>query len=130
MTRLLLVCHQGVGEALRSTVQVIIDHPVPVSVTPVRYGDNPDEAGKYVELELNRLAGDGPVLVLTDLPGATPHNVAMAVVAKYQDHIPVVTGLNLPMLLRALNHLDLAPAELALRVEHGGRNAIFSRAEE
>ncbi|MDT8409975.1 MAG: hypothetical protein RQ741_10285 [Wenzhouxiangellaceae bacterium] len=126
MTQLMLVCHQGVGEALVAAAEVIVDHPLAVTVVPVRYIDDPDRSGRCVARQLKRLGLTGPVLVLTDLPGATPHNTALQAASNADPPAPVVTGLNLPMLLRALNHLDVAPLELADMVEQGACRAIIS----
>ncbi|MEX0915695.1 MAG: PTS fructose transporter subunit IIA, partial [Wenzhouxiangellaceae bacterium] len=58
-------------------------------------------------------------------PGATPHNIAVAAAARAFPGAPVLTGLNLPMLLRALNHCHRAAAELAELAEHGAHAATF-----
>ena len=46
---------------------------------------------------------DGPVLVLTDLPGGTPHNVA-SVVARSRPETAVISGVNLGMVVEAGPH--------------------------
>jgi len=66
--------------------------------------------------------GDG-VLILTDIFGATPCNLAQ----KIQDEpIQIVAGLNLPMLLRVMNYCYLSLPELATVAYDGGRNGICS----
>ncbi|MFN2333719.1 MAG: PTS sugar transporter subunit IIA [Wenzhouxiangellaceae bacterium] len=126
MTRLVMVCHEGVGEALLDAACVIVGRPLPVRVYPIHYGVDPDGAVDGLKAGLSRLESEREsALILTDLPGATPHNIACRTVAESDPGIPVVTGLNLPMLLRALHHLDCPPSELAEMVEDGGRAAIF-----
>jgi len=62
------------------------------------------------------------VLVLTDVIGATPGNVA----ARLADpgHVAVISGVNLPMLLRALCYGDLNLAELVAKAVAGGMTGV------
>ena len=66
--------------------------------------------------------GDG-VLVLTDVCGATPSNIACRLVSL--GRVMVVSGLNLPMLMRILNYPNLSLEELAERAVSGGRQGIM-----
>ena len=66
--------------------------------------------------------GDG-ILVLTDVYGATPSNTLCRLLEPA--HIEGVSGVNLPMLLKALNYRDtLALPQLIERIVEGGRNSI------
>ncbi len=66
--------------------------------------------------------GDG-VLVLTDLFGATPANIALEL-CKQRPGIRVVAGVNLPMLLKALNYADLDLETLTDKALKGGRDGV------
>ena len=66
--------------------------------------------------------GDG-VLVLTDAYGSTPSNIACRLGARRQ--VAVVTGLNLPMLLRVLNYPALPLDELKEKAVSGGRDGVL-----
>ena len=122
MTRLLMVTHQGIGEALLEVARTIVGQRPDVATFEV----DPDADASAVEgelarwLEAHRL--QAPLLLLTDLPGATPHNLAVRVAPP---SVPVVAGINLGMLLRAINHADHPPDELAERAVVGGRRAIL-----
>lgn len=69
-----------------------------------------------------------PVLLLTDVFGATPFNVARALadwcVARGID-ARVLTGVNVPMLLRAITYRDEPLAELVARAESGGVQGVI-----
>lgn len=125
MTPLLLVTHEGHGEALCALAENILGWPPPVIRIDVRADDDPDLSFEQIRRRLEALCRELPPLVLTDLPGATPHNLALDAITRLCPAAPVVTGLNLPMLLSAVTHLDLPALVLAERVAAGGREAIF-----
>lgn len=122
---LLLITHQDLGRAvLRQADKLVGGFSIPVRVLEVQPDDDP--TGRILEAsgELARLdAGDG-VLVLTDLYGATPSNIAHALGG--ESVYVVVHGLNLAMLMRAHNYGDLSLDELVQKVLEGGRRAIFA----
>ncbi len=69
------------------------------------------------------------LLLMTDLFGATPSNVAQQVLqhcASINIKVREVTGLNVPMLLRALCHLQLPLDELEQCAIVGGEQGIFT----
>ena len=63
-------------------------------------------------------------MVLADMYGSTPANIACSL----QDGpgaTQIIAGLNLPMLVRALNYSSLPLVELALKAETGGRDGVL-----
>ncbi len=77
---------------------------------------------QYLEEKLSQLdLGDG-VLLLSDLIGATPCNLASNI--SHQNTV-VVTGLNLPMLIRVYNYRERPLLELARIAQEGAQNGIF-----
>ena len=73
------------------------------------------------ELVSNANRGEG-VLVLTDIIGATPGNVAARLASP--GRVAVVSGVNLPMVLRALCYGSLSLAELVAKAVAGGVNGV------
>jgi len=69
-------------------------------------------------------AGDG-VLILTDVYGATPHNLAHAV-SRDRPGTMLLSGLNLPMLLRVFNYPEDNLATLLSKAADGGNRGIIS----
>jgi PTS system ascorbate-specific IIA component len=69
-------------------------------------------------------AGDG-VLVLTDIYGATPHNLAKEVACN-QPGTTVLSGLNLPMLVRVFNYPDDDLDTLSSKAAEGGSRGIMT----
>ncbi|MDQ3229851.1 MAG: PTS fructose IIA subunit family protein, partial [Pseudomonadota bacterium] len=73
---------------------------------------------------LRRVDGGAGVLVLTDLYGASPSNLA-AKLARLGTPVRRVSALNLPMLLRVMNYADLDLDELPAIAAAGARNGVI-----
>ena len=73
---------------------------------------------------LLRVDGGAGVLVLTDLYGATPSNLA-AKVAQLGTSVRRVSAVNLPMLLRIMNYAELDLDELPAVAAAGARNGVI-----
>ncbi|MGB0514250.1 MAG: PTS sugar transporter subunit IIA [Wenzhouxiangellaceae bacterium] len=125
MTRILVIAHAGVGEAMYEVLRSILGAAPPLAVIPVAPGDDADLVLETIGHEVRGLCATLPPLVLTDLPGATPDNLARSAVRRLCPNAPVVTGLNLPMLVRTVNHADQPAEQLARLAEDGGHRAIF-----
>ncbi|MEM6406212.1 MAG: PTS fructose transporter subunit IIA [Pseudomonadota bacterium] len=120
MVALLLVTHLGVGSAICQTVEHIMGQSK-ISLQCIEVTEVPP-AEQAIRQWMNKLTAGG--LILTDLYGATPHNVAWRAVAA-TDAVRVLAGLNLPMVLRSLNYAheaDLATLYDIARV--GARHGI------
>jgi len=122
---LLIVTHGEVGHALLDSAYAMLGGTVlKVGVVTVSNNSDPDEVASEVALTISHLnQGDG-VLLLTDIYGATPSNIAM----RFQDDeakVMVASGINLPMLLRVLNYPDLSIDQLLEKALSGGRDGVF-----
>jgi PTS system ascorbate-specific IIA component len=120
---LLLITHSHIGDALLETVNKMFGGLLPpIETLTVSTECNPDQikilARKLVE-SLDE--GDG-VLVFTDIYGSTPSNIAYSLAKSGQ--VNVVSGLNLPMLIRTLNYQDLDLKSLTEKAVSGGREGI------
>lgn len=120
----LLLSHELLGQAMLDiSVKTLSVCPLATAVLGVSHDDDPDSLLKQAEKKVAELdSGDG-VLVLTDLCGATPANVACRLA--HLENIMVVAGLNLPMLIRVLNYPNLQLVEMAERAVDGGRQGIM-----
>ena len=123
---IVLVTHEQLGEQLLAIANTILCEPVE-SITQVSVPANVSAAllGKYADLiratMLDQDDGEG-VLVLTDLHGATPDNLARHFSAECNAR--VVSGVNLPMLLRVLNYRQQTLQRLCETASDGGRFGI------
>lgn len=102
MIGLLLLTHDEIGQAFLAAVTHIFGSTPPaLTVLEILPDQGLEESRLRLREALERLdEGDG-VLVLTDLFGATPSNLLSTVLRP--GRVEAVSGLNLPMLLRALS---------------------------
>ena len=125
MIGILLVTHNGLGDSLVDCVRHVLGNvPHNIGVLSVLADDDPqhkENEGRALIAQLD--AGDG-VLLLTDMFGATPSNIARRL---YQPgRVEGVTGVNLPMLLRAVCYSGMPLAEVAQKALDSGRNCVLS----
>ncbi|MDR2011840.1 MAG: PTS sugar transporter subunit IIA [Rhodanobacter sp.] len=122
----LLMTHESMGAALVNAARHVLGRfPLPIDVQEVAADADPDQmlrAAATHARELDR--GDG-VLVLSDLYGATPCNIAKRL-PDLGVRMHCVSGLNLPMLLRVFNYPEQSLDELAQTAVNGGRSGIVA----
>ncbi len=125
MTGIVLVTHNGLGEAIRHEAEHILGRAVNLTTVAVSYRADPESSLDELRAVMAASADVGGTVVLTDLPGATPHNLASR--AAVEHGIPVVSGLNLPMLLKVINHVDEPADKLAGHACEGGQQGVVRK---
>lgn len=128
MIGVLLVGHGRLGQHLVETVTGMLGElSLATEVVAVHRHDDPDERiARAVEAAQRVDAGDG-VLVLTDAFGSTPSNIANRLAAGNRR---VVSGVNLPMLVRIYNYPALSLADMVTNAVEGGRSGIMPCADQ
>ena len=122
---ILLITHEGIGNALLAVANGLL-HPLPLrcEALEIPFDGDPDALLPLASAALRRVDGGDGVLVLTDLYGATPSNLA-ASLARLGTPVRRVSGLSLPMLLRVMNYADLQLDELPAVAAAGARNGVL-----
>ncbi|HHH43009.1 MAG TPA: PTS fructose transporter subunit IIA [Gammaproteobacteria bacterium] len=121
---ILIITHGNIGAVLlQSATDVLGVCPLSTTTISAAPGCNPDQVltcARQAAQEMD--CGDG-VLVLTDLYGATPSNIACRLHELHD--VRVVSGINLPMLIRVLNYPDLDLDSLMHKAVTGGRDGVL-----
>ena len=121
---LLLVCHNNIGNALIDTALSLMETiPLEIRVVNVYRDSAPEYIVELAKDAVEQMdAGEG-VLILTDLFGATPSNIAAKLYVEHR--VAIIAGLNLPMLIRTLNYPMLDLDLLAEKAYTGGKDGIL-----
>lgn len=105
MIGILLITHGELGSALLDCVRHVTNtQPPQMARLSVAATDDPGDLGRQAQQLLGELDQGAGVLILTDIFGATPANVAMRL--RRPGHVEVVAGVNVPMLLRVLTYRE------------------------
>jgi mannose PTS system EIIA component len=122
---ILLVTHPGIGPALIAVATRLLRQlPLKVEAFEVSFEADPEALLPAASAALRRVDDGQGVLVLTDLYGATPSNLA-AQLARLGTPVRRVSALNLPMLLRVMNYAELDLEELPAVAAAGARNGVI-----
>ena len=105
MVALLLVTHDKLGACMLDIASDILQYRSPLTGTvSVAQGEGPEAVAARGREAIHALdQGDG-VLVMSDLYGSTPGNASRLLLEMESGHVQVLWGVNMPMLLRALDY--------------------------
>ena len=123
MNVVLLMAHAPLASALRdAALHVFPDAAADIGALDVVASATPEDTLAQAQEALAALGGR-PALVLTDVFGATPCNVAQRVVE--QGDARLIAGANLPMLLRALSYRAELLDDMTQRALAGGVQGVL-----
>jgi len=124
MIGILIVAHGAFGEALiHSASHVLGKRPLRVRQVGVTVHDDPEAILPQARDLVRELDEGGGVLVLTDIYGATPGNIALRLLAP--GRVEGISGVNLPMLIRALTYREQALAIVVAKALSGGTEGVI-----
>ncbi len=120
----IILTHRDIGQQMVNVVEETLGVKCP-SMTALSIYPNQSIEQSIGQVDLHRAAfdeGDG-MIIFTDLYGATPGNIACQLLEL--PSIKVITGVNLPMLLKAQSYAELPLDELVEKVIEGGKQGII-----
>lgn len=125
MIGILLVTHGTFGESLIQNVcHVLNKRPPLIGQLGVAAQDDPLDILPMARTLLKEVDGGEGVLILTDILGATPSNLALKLLVPGQ--VEGVAGVSLPMLLRALTYRKSGMPTLLQKAVSGGRDGVIN----
>lgn len=121
---ILLITHGKIGQSiLEAAKETLGELPLQTQAIAIDHRHcNIESLVTELRHSAHAIDEDDGVLILTDIFGATPCNLAQQL--QEDEQIQIVAGLNLPMLLRVMNYCYLSLPELANIAYDGGRNGI------
>jgi len=120
-----VVTHGQLATELVNAAEMIVGDLPRFTAVSIGWHDDVNDARGDIAHAIERVQGDEGVLLLTDMFGGTPSNLGMTFLQT--DRLEVITGVNLPMLIK-LAGLRNQPSSLlavAKEMREHGRNAIW-----
>tara|TARA_Y100000768_G_scaffold112578_1_gene82962 strand:- start:1004 stop:1408 length:405 start_codon:yes stop_codon:yes gene_type:complete len=121
---ILLLTHNDIGTQLllaaKSTYGSV---PIKTEILSIDHYDQPNDLAKLANQYVKLLDDGKGVLILTDMFGSTPSNIAKDLC--HLSKVNVVSGLNLSMLLNIFNYPNLSLNQLTTKAIEGGRDGVI-----
>src|SRR2546423_14369050 len=123
-----IVSHGQVANELLSAAETIIGHVKHITAVSIGWHDDQEAATNEVGRAIERVSEGSGVLLMTDMFGGTPTNIASMFLSA--DEVEVVTGVNLPMVIKLASQKAGEPLEEVARlVRDQGRQGIYLAGE-
>jgi PTS system mannose-specific IIA component len=124
MIGVVVVTHGQLAIELVNAAEMIVGDLPQFTAVSIGWHEDVNDAREEIVQAIERVRGEEGVLLLTDMFGGTPSNLGMTFLEK--DRIEVITGVNLPMLIK-LAALPQSQDLLAVarQMRDDGRNAIW-----
>lgn len=124
----LVITHGHLAQELVAAAEMIVGEISHIHAVSIGWHDDVNDARKEIERQISEVEHGTGVLILTDMFGGTPSNIAFSFVEP--GRIDAVTGVNLPMLIRiASQKAEDTVESLARTVRDQGRSSISMASE-
>jgi mannose PTS system EIIA component len=122
MIGLVLVAHAGLAREFLAATEMIVGEMPLAETVGISSDDSVDTIRKNVTEAIKKVSSDG-VIIMTDMFGGTPSNMSLSFLK--ENEVEVLTGVNLPMLLKFASEREKAGvAELARILKGCGQEGI------
>jgi PTS system mannose-specific IIA component len=119
----LIVTHGRLAIELLNAAEAIVGEVQHVAAVSLGWHDDVDTATVMIQKALERVTQPDGTLILTDMFGGTPTNIASTFL---DEKVEVVTGVNLPMLIRLIQVQDAKSLQdVARQVRDSGQSSIY-----
>jgi PTS system mannose-specific IIA component len=128
MIGVVVVTHGQLATELLNAAETIVGDLPSFAAVSIGWHEDTEDARNEIAQAIARVERGAGVLILTDMFGGTPSNLAMTFLERGK--VEVITGVNLPMLIKLVNlpaQADLLAAARDMR--ENGRNAIWVASE-
>ena len=127
-TGYLLIAHGALASEMLNALEFITGKQPNFRAVALDHALEVDKARKIVRASIDEIMGENGALILTDLFGGSPTNITLSMLDEMP--IEVVAGINLPMLIHAINLDDDLPIlDKARSLREFGQKNIFIASE-
>ena len=123
MVGVVVVAHYRLGEELIQALRLIVPESRGFAAVSVEPKQSIDEMRAAIADAIDRVEGGSGVLILTDMYGGSPSNIAAKLVVP--GRIEAVAGVNLPMLVRALTYREKTLQTIVTKAVSGGCEGVM-----
>jgi mannose PTS system EIIA component len=125
MIGIIVVTHGRLAEELVNAARTIVGDIPAIAAVSIGWADDMTVARDDIQRALEAV-GPGPALILTDMFGGTPTNVSLPFLSPSAE---IVTGVNLPMLIKLSTLREGDLMEVARVIREQGKSAIYVASE-
>ncbi|HVF29883.1 MAG TPA: PTS sugar transporter subunit IIA [Pyrinomonadaceae bacterium] len=119
-----IVSHGQVANELLAAAETVVGDLSHITAVSIGWHDDVEAAQNEIERAIKNVSQGRGVIVLTDMFGGTPTNIA-AMFLK-DGEVEIVTGVNLPMVIKlASNAKEVSLVDLAREIEDQGKQSIY-----
>lgn len=123
MVQIIIVSHGNYGIEIINTVELIYGKVKNIKVITLGDGESLKECTDQLTFEVENSVFN-EFLVLVDFLGGTPYNATQKLIDK--SNVEIITGVNIPMLLRTLPITNKTLKEVAYIAEEAGKSGIVN----
>ena len=124
----LVVTHGQLGQELVAAAETIVGETLSIVAVSIGWNDDVAESQRKIEVAVQKVNTGKGVIILTDMFGGTPSNLALPLLKKGE--LEIVTGVNLPMIIKVANQApNDSLSELVTRVKQQGQKHISIASE-
>lgn len=128
MIGVVVVTHGQLATELVNAAETIVGDLPTFAAVSIGWHEDVQDARDDIAAAIGRVQGSDGVLIVTDMFGGTPANLGMTFLEA--GRVEVITGVNLPMLIKAANLREQTGlTEMARTLREHGRNAIWVASE-
>lgn len=118
-----VVSHGLIGVEMVRVARSIVRDPIPMIGVALEHDENVDQMRAKIGAAIREVKTPSGVLLLSDMFGGTPSNLCLSFLE--EGHVEVITGVNLPMLIKLANFREDKPlSEIASFIRSYGQKNI------
>ena len=119
----IIVSHGRLGEELLNALTIILGEAPNIEAISIGWYDDVEESKRKINQSLKRVDQKSGVVIFTDMFGGTPSNLSFTF--QKDGQVEIITGVNLPMLVKLASIRDVKPLEVAIAAaQDAGRKYI------